>query len=368
MLKAILLGAGALCLTACANHQPTKNAAMSLPGFMNQQDTLEKQRPVLPVTHYVKWYTEDRLQHGIVLDYISGMSQRDYLFEEPNQELFRPMVGDALYQSGLMARTGAGARYALQIEFLDLDTDAFGRNFAGKTDAIYRIVDRRTNEIVYEKTIGSRFVAKYPGLNEDDASFAYDVSAPGVIAATKAFGAFALYEGGMVELWNNNEKLQNFFGGDSIDEVSQAGWNDAYQSYAWVTGISALSGPALVLLGQVNPLNYASLQLEPRGESPSLTKARRGTLSESGLGSRSARKRANELNTHLLAQSLTVFLLDLAEKEDVRLTQLVPCGSSPSDASDIIEAVRQGTRVVSDDCRVYVEPDTSRGVGITAYK
>ncbi|MBU1286368.1 MAG: hypothetical protein KJ871_01445 [Alphaproteobacteria bacterium] len=368
MLRNVLLGAAALCLTACANHQPTKTAAMGLPGFMSQADTLEMQRPVLPVTHYVKWYAEDRLQYSIQLDYISGMSQRDYLFEEPNQEMFLPMVRQALYQTGLGAKSGAGARYALQIEFLDLDADAFGRNFAGKTNAIYRLVDRRTNETVYENTIGSRFVAKYPGLNEDDASFAYDVSAAGVIAATRAFGAFSLYEGGLVELWNNNQKLQNFFGGDSIDEVSQAGWNDAYQSYAWVTGISALSGPALVLLGQVNPLNYVSLQLEPRSESADFTKARRRSLSETGIGSRSARERANELNSHLLAQSLTVFLLDLAEKEDVRLTQLVPCGSSPSDASDIIEAVRQRARVVSDDCRLYAAPDTSMGVGITAYK
>lgn len=371
MLRNVLLGAAALCLTACANHQPTKNAAMGLPGFMNQADTLEMQRPVLPVTHYVKWYTEDRLQNSIQLDYISGMSQRDYLFEEPNQEMFRPMVQKALYQSGLMAKTGAGARYALQIEFLDLDADAFGRNFAGKTDAVYRIVDRRTNEIVYENTIGSRFVAKYPGLNENDASFAYDVSAPGVIAATQAFGAFSLYEGGLVELWNNNQKLQDFFGGDSIAEVSQAGWNDAYQSYAWVTGISALSGPALVLLGQVNPLNYVSLQLEPRAERAAYTQARRGNLSESGLASRSARKRANQLNSHLLAQSLTVFLLDLAEKEDVRLTQLMACGAFDSDVEDVeevIEAVRHRTRVVTDDCLPYNEPDTSRGVGITAYQ
>jgi hypothetical protein len=221
---------------------------------------------------------------------------------------------------------------------------------------------------VYEKTIGSRFVAAYPGLNEDDASLAYNVSSPGVIGATQAFGAFAVTEGGLVEIWNNNEKIRSFFGGETVEEVSQAGWNDAYQSYAWVTGVSALSGPALVLLGQMNPLNYVSLQLEPRGERAAFTGARRGNLSERGIGPRSARKRANELNSHLLAQSLTVFLLDLAQKEDVQLTQLVPCRESPSDASDIIEAVRNRSRIVTDDCTLYTEPDTSRGVGITTYR
>jgi hypothetical protein len=368
MLRHVFLGAAALALSGCANHQPSKDGAMNLPGFMNRHDTIEMQRPTLPVTDFIKWYPEDRLRYGLELDYISGMSQRDYLFEEPNQELFRPMVARALKQAGLQARTAAGARYALQIEFTDLDTDAFGRNFAGKTDAIYRIVDRRTHAVVYENSIGSRFVAAYPGLNERDASLAYDVSAPGVIGAAQAFGAFTLYEGGLVELWNNNAKLQDFFGGDAIDEVSQAGWNDAYQSYTWVTGVAALSGPALVLLGQMNPLNYASLQLEPRGEHAGFTKARRGNLAETGMGARSARKRANQLNSHLLAQSLTVFLLDLAQKEDVRLTRLVACNDAPASTEDIIEAVRQRARVVSDDCRLYGTPDTSRGVGITAYQ
>lgn len=368
MFRQFCIGASVLLLAGCANHQPTKQAAMGLPGFMNETDTIETQRPALPVTHFIRWSQDDRLEGAVELDYIAGMSQRDYLFEEPNQELFRPMISRALTQSGLRARTGAGARYALQIEFTTLDTDAFGRHFAGRTDAIYRLVDRRTGETVYESTIGSRFIAAYPGLNEDDASFAYDVSAPGVIGATKAFGAFTLYEGGLVELWNNNQKLQDFFGGDSISEVSQAGWNDTYQAYAWVTGISALSGPTLVALGQMNPLNYMSLQLEPRGERPGFTQSRHGNLTERGMGSRSARKRANQLNSHLLAQSLTYFLMDLSEAENVRLTRLVACDDAPSSTDEIIEAIRKREQIITDDCTQYTTSPHYRGVGITQYE
>ena len=367
MFKAVLAGVSFACLAACANHQPTKQGAMNLPGFMNQQDTIDYRRARLPVSHYVKWSADDRLQYSVELDYISGMSQRDYLFEEPNQELFKPMVGSLLAQSGLQAKSGAGARYALQIEFSDLDTDSFGRHFVGRTDAVYRLVDRHTGQVVYENSIGSRFIAKYPGLNEDDASFAYDVSAPGVINATRLFGAFALYEGGIVELWNNNQKLQDFFGGDPIEEVSQGGWNDAYQSYAWVTGVSALSGPALVLLGQLNPLNYVSLQLEPRPEYARSAIVRNGNLAESGIGERSARKRAQQLNTHLLAQSLTYFMLDLAQQEDVRFTKLVSCKSAPSSTQEIIQAVRDHTEIVTDDCTLY-QTDSGRGVPITTYQ
>lgn len=368
MLRAALTVASIAVLSACANHTPTKQALMNIPGFMNASETTEIQRPRLPVSHYVRWSPADRFQYSVELDYITGMSQRDYLFEEPNQQLFRPMVNGLLSQSGLKAKSAAGARYALQIEFKNLDTDAFGRHFAGKTDAVYRLVDRYTGEVAYERTIGSRFIALYPGLNERDASFAYDVSSQGVIGATKAFGEFTLYEGGAVELWNNNGKLRDFFGGDAVNEVSQGGWNDAYQSYAWVTGVSALTGPALVLLGQLNPLNYVSLQLEPRGELERSAIAQNGNLAESGFGSRSARKRAQQLNTHLLAQSLTLFLLDLAQQEDIRFTKLIACNSTPSDTSEIIDQVRLGMQVVTDDCRRYQETPGIRGVPVSTYE
>lgn len=369
MRRSTILGASLIFLAACANHQPSKNVAMSAPGFMSKSQTIERQRPVLPVTHYVRWNKGDRLLHGIELDYISGMSQRDYLFEEPNQGLFRPMLGEALVASGLAARTKPEARYALQVEFSDIDTAAFGRHFAGKTEATYRIIDRQTNGVVYQNVIRSSFIAEYPGLNEDDASSAYDISSPGVIGATKAMTAFSVYEGGLVEVWNNNSKLQDFFGGEPVSEVSQSDWNNAYQAYAWVTGVSAISGPALTLLGQLNPANYVSLQLIGTGESPRIADAARyGSLSKTGQGDRNARKRAQQLNTHILAQSLTYFLLDLSEAEGVPLTRLVACKDADLDAAALIEAVQQRARIITDECSQYQNRDRNRGVGITSYK
>ena len=378
-MKRLVLAAALIGLGACANHAPGKQGVMGLPGFMNETQTVARQRPALPVTHYIRWNPGDRLMHGLELDYISGMSQRDYLFEEPNQGLFRPMVDSSLKGSGLEAKTAAGARYALQIEFHELKSDAFGRHFAGTTSATYRVVDRRTGQPVYENLIRSSFLAEYPGLNEDDASFAYNVSAPGVIASTAVFGAFTLYEGGLVEVWNNNRKLQNFFGGSSIDELSQAEWNDVYQGYVWTAGISALSGPALVLLGQMNPLNYAALQTDPANYLPlglssadekqkAAAATRHGNLSTVGEGSRNARTRAQQLNTHILAQSLTYFLLDLAQSEDVRLTQLVSCQSDEYTADAMIQAVRMKSKIITDNCLDYVKKDQRRGVPITAYR
>lgn len=368
-MKHIVLAAALLGLSACASHQPTKNALMSTPGFMNQAQTIERQRPTLPITHYIRWHSQDRLTQGLELDYISGMSQRDYLFVAPNQELFRPMVGAALSNAGLQARTAVGARYALQIDFHDLDTAAFGYHFAGKSSATYRIVDRHTNSTVYENLVRSNFITEIPGLNERDLSFAYDVSSTGVGAATAAFSAFSIYEAGLVEVWNHNEKLQDFFGRGTISEISQSDWNNVYQAYAWVAGVSAVAGPALVLLDQVNPANYVAMQVTPRGETPIAAQgARRGALSTSGVGSRNARTRAEQLNSHILAQSLTYFLLDLAQQENVTLTQLVACKDGDQAAEDLIRAVRAGAQLVSDDCMQYVKKDQRRGVPITAYR
>ncbi|WP_373009282.1 hypothetical protein [Hyphomonas sp.] len=367
MKKTALLSASVLLLAACANHQPSKDLAMATPGFMSERQTIEKQRPNLPATDYVRWYPGDRLRQSMVLDYVSGMSQRDYLFEEPNRRLFDPMLKYALRSSDLWAPTPIAARYALQIEFTELDSDAFGRDFAGKTKARYRVVDRRTGETVYEKLIGSNFLAEYPGLNEDDASFAYDVSAPGVIAGVAGMSAYAIGEAGIVEALSNNSKLRDFFGIDSVTEASQAEWNEVYQGFAWYTGVSAVSGPLLVALGQFNPLNYVSLQLDNRQDSVSAAQARQGQFSTSGLASRNAAKRARQLNSQLLAQSLSMFLVDLAQAEGVSLTQLRPCRDS-DDASEIIEGIRTGSRVVTDNCLKYVTPNNRPGVAITSLR
>lgn len=369
MKNIIMAGALILCLAGCANNQATKNAVMATPGFMNKSQTIERQRPRLPVTHYIRWHEGDRLLHGVELDYISGMSQRDYLFEQPTQQLFRPMINDALLSSGLQAQTPTSARYALQIEFHDVDSATFGRHLAGKTSATYRLVDRATGAPVYENVIRSNFIAEFPGMNEEDASRAYDISAPGVIAATKGFAAFSIYEAGLVEVWNNNQKLQNFFGGSPVTEISQSDWNNVYQAYAWVAGISAISGPALVLWQQVNPANYVALQTLPRAEAPiGARAARQGNLSVTGQGERNARTRAQQLSTHLLAQSFTYFMIDLAANENVPPTKMVPCAGGQSSADDLVMAVQSRTRLVSDNCVHYTTPDTSRGVGLTSYR
>ena len=383
-MKKSILFLGSLGLAACANHTPTKNAAMSTPFFMGAEDTIEIQRPANPATHFVKWEQGDRLYGGIVVDFIGGMSQRDYLFKEPNKRLFVPMLEYALQASNLKAggtrRRAPGpfpepwlrekpsieARYALQIRFREIDVAKLGADFAGKTRANYTLVDRSTGEIVYSRDIGSNFLAIYPELNEYEVSRAYNISAPGVLASTYAFAKFAIGDGVVGEAISQNSWLSDFFG--DYDEASQATWNDAYQGYAWATGISALSGPLVIALEQMDPRNYLNINLWRDDEPDIGAQVRNGPLSTTGFGSRNGLERARQLNAQLLSQSITLFLIDLSRSEGVPLTQLVPCNKLDNSTEAIMASASPDMRIITDDCMKYVGRKDRPGVAITSWK
>lgn len=358
-----LLAASALCLSACANDAPVKNAMMQSSGFMDQAQNLEMQRPADPITHFIQWQPDDRLQKGLVVDYIQGMSQHDYFFEEPNQDLFRPMLTYALVKSDLAAPNKISGRYGVQINFLELESDAFGRHFAGKTTAHYRVVDRLSGEVVYDNVIKSNFMAEFPGLNERDAKTAY-MGAPVVYGAAQILAGAAVSSTAEIA-WNQNAKLRNFFGGGQITEATQGEWNDYYQSLAWVTSLSAVAGPAKVVWDQVNPANYISFDIYDKTFARKSAKVRNGSLSKSGFASRNAGERARQLNAQLLSQSVTYFLLDLAASERTGLTQIVPCSKFDEIDGDMIDAMLAGQTVTSDDCTQYGKKSRNRGVAIS---
>ncbi len=357
---------------------------MGTPIFMGEDDTIEVQRPANPATHFIKWEKGDRLYGGVVVDFVSGMSQRDYLFKEPNKRLFVPMLEYALQASNLKAggtrrrapgpfqepwlreKPSIGARYALQIRFHEIDVAKLGADFAGKTRANYTLVDRSTGEIVYSRDIGSNFLAIYPELNEYEVSRAYNISAPGVLASTYAFAKFAIGDGVVGEAISQNSWLSDFFG--DYDEASQATWNDAYQGYAWATGISALSGPLVIALEQMDPRNYLNINLWRDDEPNSGAQVRNGPLSTSGFASRNGLERARQLNAQLLSQSITLFLIDLSQSEGVPLTQRVSCRDLDGSPEFIAAAAISRMRIETDDCMQYVGVEDGRGVGIPSWK
>lgn len=364
-----ILSVSLLCLVAaaCANNQAVKNSVMGSPVFMSKEVTIERQRPSMPNTVALNWSPDDRLHEAITIDYISGMSQRTYLFEEPNQAVFKPMLHWALDRADLRAETNLAARYALQIEFSDLDSDFFGADLAGKSTAIYRLVDRRTGQKIYENEISSNFVALYPRLNEDDASLAYDISSKPFFAAQAAFAGYALSEGVIVEAINNNEDLTDFFDG-KIVEASQAAWDDVYQAYFWASGVSLIAGPTTVVARQLNPMNYLSLKFDDRVFAREQAQTRFGALSKTGLSDRNGPERARQVNAQILAQSITLFLIDLSNQEQVAFTHILPCSRSAQVEAEWQALMLAGKKVVSDDCTAYDNRDDQKGFGVAVWR
>ena len=321
----------------------------------------------MPNTLELNWDTDDRLYGAITVDFISGMSQRAYLFEEPNQSVYRPMLTWALTRANLKAPTPLAARYGLQIEFSELDSDFLGADLAGKTTATYRLVDRQLGETVYEKEISSNFVALYPRLNEDDASLAYDISSQPFFETQSAFAKYAFTEGVVVEAINNNEGMTDFFDGP-ITEASQSTWNDVYQTYFWASGISLAAGPTTAIVQQLNPMNYLSLKFNNRVSAKRQAQARFGALSKSGLSERNGAERARQVNAQILAQSITLFLLDLSEQEGIELTHILPCGGSTHIAKEWHNLTLSGQKVRSDDCTKYNDDANQTGFGIASWR
>lgn len=348
-----VIGICALALSACGSTGGGKSGFMGSAIGMSQHDTLQRQRPAFPNSHAIAFDQDDRLHASVTLDYISGMSRRSYFFAEANQRLYRPMLEWSLERAGLLAPTPTAARYALQVEFHELNNQKFGLNLAGKSRATYRIVHRASGRAVYEREVASNFLAIYPKLNENDAERAFEVSAPPFQAVQGTFATFAIADGLVINTINNVRDLRHFFDGP-IREASQATWNEAYQAYLWGSGLSALSGPALVAFDNLDPTNFIALN-DYNGFGPDSAPAGtiKGALSESGIGSRDGRERAAQVSAQMLAQSLTKFVVDLALEEEVQMTLRLPCLENDEIAEMRHQILLAGHRYSTDDCLAY---------------
>lgn len=293
-------------LGACANNTTLKKGATVMPFVLDLEDAAEQQRPVNSPVRAILWEPEDKLFGRVTLDYVSGMSKRDILFNEPNQKLYKPMLINSLQASGLKAQTPTAAQYGLQVEFSRLKSPKLGIDFKGKTAATYRLVNRRTGQIVYEQVIDSSFKGLYTELHEDD--------------------------------------LTKPLFGDMSKAVAPV---------TFVTGLSVIARPAVSLISTVNPFNYVNLNVWYRDLPKAPAQARKGVLSKRGLAARNGTERARQVNYQILQQSITLFLKDLAQSQNVPLTHIVPCHKYDPSAELMTLIALGEVRVRTDDCMQY---------------
>lgn len=334
-MRAMIPLLGAAMLAACNTTGVTKENFMASPIGMSQENNIRVQRPGRPATQLIAWTQDDRLFRDVTLDYVSGMSMRSYFFEEANQLVYRPMLGWALNEAGLLAANPSTARYGLQIEFQNLDNSIIGVDLKGESSATYRIVDRYSNTVVFETLVESNFLAIYPGLNEADADLAYRASIFGMAA-------------GLV--------------------VAASEDDQEFETYLWGTVAGAAVGPAVVLLEQLNPFNYiSSADYFGWGASEAALGTLDGPLSDSGIsGFRNGAARARQANSHMLAQSITKFVVLLAASEELAPTIIVPCRDTAANRQTQMELLVAGYNVRSRSCLEERDREPANGLLLTA--
>lgn len=286
-------------------------------GCASQATRIALQRPNLPTGQAFRIPDQHPLKGSVVLDYISGMSQYSFWFAEANQNQFRPMLETALDHSGMLAKTPNAARYALQIEFIDLRGSFFGTDFDSRSRAIYRIVERRSGRVISEQTVDAGFMLRFVGLVEEDAAAAYWLTM-GVAAVG----------------------LANYAG--AVDQ--NTAWRQAYQATLWSTLFTPLS--------LANPFNYIAendffgQQKVPRPH------VLNGDLSAEGYGSRNGRVRGIQADKQMMRQSIAKFVMGLSAEQNIPLTVILPCAYNKEVEDMKVELSVRGIPYTGENCQM----------------
>jgi hypothetical protein len=335
-------------------------STLALAGCATTADQVEMQRPALPNTAGLAWKPDDRLYRSVTVDYVKGMSKRSYLFSEGNQLGFKPMLETALYRADLLAPTPAAARYALQIDFTQLDGAAIGTDFTATSIATYTIVNRATGDTVVKKTVNADFTAVFPLLNESDAEAATvipETIGSGIVRAGEHLPKIVK---GLVVA---DIATDSWAPSTDISNISRTDGRRAYQAGVW----ALLWGPADVALNLVNPFNFIG-SANYFGETPEAPHMRQGALSTRGFGSRSGYKRAHQADYQVMAQSITKFVIAAGEAEDVKFTTILPCLESAEVKEIKYNLMLKGMPWITDDCTAYSRGSAPTGLSYTSYK
>jgi hypothetical protein len=143
-------------------------AAVAASGCASRDTMRALQAPAPAPQGMIRFETEHHYRDAIVVDWIGGISQRSYLFAEPNQRVIRPVVQDALIDTGLLASTNVRARYGLRILVTEAHGPSVGAEYDSEFVATYTLVDRQSGDQVWQREIRTPGVGAFLALNEYD--------------------------------------------------------------------------------------------------------------------------------------------------------------------------------------------------------
>lgn len=333
-------------------------AAVSLTtsGCMTLGENRAAQMGPLPQDRAIAWSPANRLYQSVTVDYVSGMDQHSYLFGKANQAAFRPMLEHVLAQTGMLAPTPLAARYGLRVEFKDLQGNAVGTDFAARSVATYRLVNRLTGETVFEREVPAQFTALFPGMNEHDAERVVQRLPESAGFLGLAAGAYAATQFKYVEHKHYTEDIGGFAYSFSEKDTYKLA-PDAHADFIKVYQASiayALFNEVSAGLDAFMPWNFVAFANYP-GSPPRepVLGAPRGVLSEGGIGARSGTEREKQADYMMMGQSLTKFVIGLSDAEHVRFITRLPCINNVEILAIKEDLQAHGMLWETDECSQY---------------
>jgi len=108
------------------------------------------------------------LRDAVAIEWIGGMSRHSYIFAEPNQNVFRPVLQAALENSALAAGTNVRARYWLRVDVAEAHGPSVGGHFQSEMVANYVVMDRAAGSELWRREIRSPGAGQFLSYNEED--------------------------------------------------------------------------------------------------------------------------------------------------------------------------------------------------------
>ncbi len=143
--------------------------ALLAAGGCASRDTMRAlQAPATPPQGMIHFEESHQYRDAIALEWVGGVSQRSYVFAEPNQRVIQPIIASALEDTGLLAGTTVRSTYGLRVLVSEAQADEIGADFSSEMAATYTLVDRATGQEIWQREIRTPGAGYFLAFNETD--------------------------------------------------------------------------------------------------------------------------------------------------------------------------------------------------------
>ena len=270
-------------------------AAVAASGCASRDTMRGLQAPQPAPRGAIEFETGHQYRDAVVIDWIGGVSQWSYVFAEPNQRVMRPIVQDALNESGLAAGTNVRARYGLRIDVSEAEGPRLGAEYESTLAATYVLVDRTDCSEVWRREITTPGAAHFLLFNESDWQMAWFIDP--ILAVYDVANPF------------NYLAFASNSAADSAHRRSVAAEREARRRVV-------------------------------------------GGSHDSAMAERFGSRRAARANYAAVRTNVSAFLVAFAADNEVDIIPILPCWGTPEQEARKAAIMAAGGRFRTDDCRV----------------